>query len=583
MHISEARISNFRIIDEMTASFGQGLNVITGETGAGKTILVGAVGFALGERASRDVLRQGEDEAVVEVVLDIAAAEDCSFVESRVRGELLSLLESLVGPQDEILVLKRSMRRDGRGASFVNYRPVPLSVLQRIGELFVDFHGQHEHQRLFSTQYQLATLDEFGRLSDARNDVKRLYERFKQLDAQIRSAESANRRADDEHELLQFYVSELEQLRAKKGEFQSLQDERRRLANAEKLAELCASVDDSLWSAPRSVCESLSALERQLIAGAKMDDLISTFADKVADARLSLEELASQARAFADSVSFDPGRLETVDDRLAALSSLARKHRCEPDDLLSRLEEFRGQLAGFEQSFEQLGRLKEQRDVLVGQLTERARELSRARQACARELSEAVRGSLAELGMPASDFSVEFAARDHSGSDDDAQLPGPDGFDRVEFVISANPGQPLLPLRKVASGGEISRVMLALKTALAGADDVPIMVFDELDAGIGGAAGVHVGRMLRRLSDSRQILVVSHLVQIARFAQKHLSVVKESSDSAVSVAVAELEGEQRVNELARMLGSEGKGDAREFAAGLLAESDADQLRSRCRE
>ena len=233
MHISEARISNFRIIDQLTASFGPGLNVITGETGAGKTILVGAIGFALGERASRDSLRQGADEAVVEVVLEIGPPDDSSSVESQLREELLRLLEGLVAPEDEIVVLKRSMRRDGRGKSFVNYRPVPLSVLQRIGELFVDFHGQHEHQRLFSTQYQLLTLDEFGGLSDARNEVTGLYERFKELDAQVKAIESGNRRAGDERELLEFYVQELEQLRIALDEAFSGDDRQRAIAALE--------------------------------------------------------------------------------------------------------------------------------------------------------------------------------------------------------------------------------------------------------------------------------------------------------------------------------------------------------------
>ncbi len=576
MHISEARISDFRIIDQLAASFGPGLNVITGETGAGKTILVGAIGFALGERATRDVLRQGADEAVVEVVLEIGPTERSSRVEARLREELLALLAGLVDPDDDIVVLKRSMRRDGRGKSYVNYRPVPLSVLQRIGELVVDFHGQHEHQRLFSTRYQLLTLDEFGGLSDARNEVTRLYERFKELDAQVRSAESANRRADDERELLEFYVQELEQLRMTENEFESLQDERRRLANAEKLAELYASADHLLWRAPRSVCESLSTLERQMIAGTKMDDAMTTIADRVADARLSLEEVAGEARALADSLSFDPDRLEVVEDRLAALSSLARKHHCGADDLLSKLDEFREQLAGFEHKGEQLRHLKEQRDVLGDALQQKAGQLSKDRQGRAKELSAAVRGNLTRLAMQACDFGVDFAVRATSGDDEGSQLPGKDGFDRVEFVISTNPGQPLMPLRKVASGGEISRVMLTLKTALAGADDVPIMVFDELDAGIGGTAGVHVGRMLRRLAGSRQVLVVSHLVQIARFAQKHLSVVKEASDSGVSVAVTELGREPRINELARMLGGEGKEDAHGFAASLLADLDADR-------
>jgi len=575
VHISESRISNFRIIDQLTASFGPGLNVITGETGAGKTILVGAIGFALGERASRDILRQGADEAVVEVVLEIGPPDDSRSVESQFREELLRLLEGLVAPEDEIVVLKRCMRRDGRGKSFVNYRPVPLSVLQRIGELFVDFHGQHEHQRLFSTRYQLLTLDEFGGLSDARNEVTLLYERFKKLDAQVGAIESGNRRADDERELLEFYVRELEQLRIEENEFESLQDERRRLANAEKLAELCASVDDLLWSEPRSVCESLSTLERQLIAGTEMDETISAIADKVADARLSLEEVAGEARAFADRLSFDPDRLEMIEDRLAVLFSLARKHRCVPDDLPGKLDEFREQLAGFEQQGEQLKHLNEERDALAAELAQRAEKLSTSRRACSEELSEAVRGNLAELAMRPSDFGVDFATRESSDTDDNGRLPGSDGFDRVEFVISTNPGQSLMPLRRVASGGEISRVMLALKTALAGADDVPIMVFDELDSGIGGTAGAHVGRMLRRLSASRQILVVSHLVQIARFAQKHLSVVKQASETGVGVAVIELEGPARVDEIARMLGSESKDDAHEFAASLLAALDAD--------
>ncbi|MBN1592950.1 MAG: hypothetical protein JW941_06875, partial [Candidatus Coatesbacteria bacterium] len=441
-----------------------------------------------------------------------------------------------------------------------------------IGEQIVDFHGQHEHQRLFSTRYQLLTLDEFAGLSNARGEVNRLYDQHKELDRRIEAAELKTRRMVEERELLEFYVDELAQLELQEGEFQALQDEKRRLSNAEKLAELCTSIDDQLWSEPRSVCGSLSSLERQLIHGSKMDDSISRMADRVADARISLEEVASEARALGESLLFDTERQEMVEDRLAALASLGRKHRCEADELLGKLQEFRQQLAEFEQEGDQLNRIRVDREAVLKELRARAKGLSTARRASAEHLARVVCGNLKSLAMQG-EFGMEFAERESQSTD--ADVPGRDGFETVEYVISTNPGQPMMPLRKIASGGEVSRVMLALKTALAGADDVPIMVFDELDSGIGGTTGNYVGKMLKRLSKSRQILVISHLVQIAQFALNHISITKEASEVGVSIAVAQLEGDARVEELARMLGSEGRRHAHELAAGLLADSTED--------
>lgn len=577
MHISEVRISDFKIIEQMSASFGPRLNVITGETGAGKTILVDAIGFALGERASRDLVRAGSDEAAVEVTLDLVPEGTESSAARRLHAELLQLLEGLLDSQDEVLVLKRTMTQEGRSRAYVNYRPAPISLLQKVGDLLVDFHGQHEHQRLFSTRYQLLTLDEFGGLSDLRSDVSRLYESFKEVDARISTAESKHHRADEEKELLEFYVRELEQARLKQGEIESLQDEKRRLLNAEKLAKLFSAVEETLYSEPRSVCEALSTLVRQLSNSNSNDESVSTMTDKLAEARFVLEELARDARKQCDSLYFDADRLEAVEDRLAELSSLGRKHRCQPDGLIDKLNEFRTELEGYEEASVQVEHLIRRRDELAAELRQKAAQLSDRRQSCASRLSAAVKTNLRELAMQASDFGVDFGRQSETSADDtkvpNADLPGSDGFDHIEFVIKTNPGQPLLPLRKTASGGEVSRTMLALKVALAGADDVPVMVFDELDTGIGGAAALHVGRMLRSLSSSRQILVISHLVHIARFAEKHLAVTKHAEKDTVRIDVSELEGKSRVDEIARMLGSEGQKDAHEFARRLLSGGD----------
>ncbi|MCD6328443.1 DNA repair protein RecN [bacterium] len=582
MHISEVSVSNFKIIDALKTRFRNGLNVITGETGAGKTILLGAIGFALGERASRDVILRGTDEASVEVIFDLDAAYrgGDKTTDMGLQSEFQELLSGLLTEDDDILVLKRVMRSDGRSRSFVNYRPVPFSVLQRVGDLLVDFHGQHEHQRLFSTRYQLLTLDQFAGLSASRVALGHLRSDFKELSARLLETAARHRRASEDKALLEHYVHELQQSDVTQGEFESLQNERRTLLYADKIAGILASVDEALYSRAGAVCETLGALERQLVAAKDMDASLTDAAEKMADSRLTLDELAREARDRSEQLLSDPNRLEMIEDRVAELSALARKHRCEPEDLPQKLAEFESDLADCENRTEELTLLTKERDELANELCKKAEALSKQRKASASHLSSLVELNLKQLGMQSCQFVIDFIqafpgiSEKGLGTDDDLKLPGRDGFDKVEFSIAPNPGQPLMPLRKIASGGELSRIMIAIKAALATSDDVPVMVFDELDSGIGGATGLQVGKMLRELSGSRQILTITHLVQIARFAEGHLSVEKsDHKASDFAIKVRELEGAERVDEIARMLGSEAGEDAQEFAARLLGDVD----------
>lgn len=548
--LRELRIRNLAVIEDVTVPFAPGFNVLTGETGAGKSILVDAILLVLGARAQPDLIRSGEDFAAVQAVFDVDPG-----------GPVAAVLDAAGHPAgDGELIVKRELSRTGRHRVFVNDSPATVGLLERVGEHLVELHGQHEHQRLLDPARQLELLDRFGECEDARQRVAALVagwaaarERRERLDAEMREAAR-------QEDLYRFQLSEIDAVCPRDGEEDDLRAERNRLQHAERIAAGLAEVVGLLQEDDRAAVSGVGravALLRQL---ARFDPDLLAPVDALDSAQAHLEDAIARVRSLRDRAVFDPERLEEVDGRLDALGRLKRKY----GDSASAIAAYREEIA---RALERV----ERHDALVAELSaevERAAEaaaaeavvLSEARGKAAERLGRLIQKEVRDLGMEQSRVRVllrrEVAGAEQLGSGTGPWRVGPRGAETAEMLISANPGEDLRPFAKVVSGGELSRTMLAIKTILAAADQVPTLVFDEIDAGIGGRVADVVGQKLRQTATGRQVLCVTHLAAIAVHATHHLHVDKRVSRGATRTSVALLDEAARVDEVARMLGGE---------------------------
>lgn len=534
--LTELRIRNFAIIESLTLPLSAGFNVLSGETGAGKSIIVGALGFLLGERGNADLIRTGADKATVEGVFDAS--------DSRATAQLVD--ERGIELDEGLLVLKREISSAGRGRAWANGSPVTATVLGEIGRLLVNLHGQHEAQALLDSESQRSILDEFGgatsqagrvRASDAElNSVRR------EIATLTSRAAEAERRAD----YLRHVTREIEDAKPIAGEDAKLEDEARVLENADELRTLAESVNAAL-SEEDGALERLATVNRTLASIQRIDASAARLQELFDAGYYALDELARAIADYAGSVDLDPDRLGAVRRRRDLLYSLTKKYGPSLEAVMETGRKARQELdlvdsAGFDIAQLTL-REKAARESLAGE----ASRLTSMRVAGARKLAKAVDALLPELGMSGGKFSVALLPKpesDESGAED------------VEFRIALNVGHDSRPLARVASGGELSRVMLALKTILARADEVPTLVFDEVDSGIGGKVGLQVGDTLRRVADHHQVFAISHLPQIAARAHNHIVVSKAAKGGVTTADVAVLDGTRRVTEIARMLGGD---------------------------
>lgn len=553
--LRELRIRNLAVIEQVTVPFAPGLNVLTGETGAGKSIVVDAVLLVRGARASADVIRTDADSALIEAVFERSAGPAAEM-----------LAEAGLGGDDEMLVIRRELSRTGRHRAFVNDSPVTLALLERLGDRLVEVHGQHEHQRLLEPAHQLDLLDRFAGLEERRAGVAALHAGWQAAREALAGVQGLARDRAQREDLLRFQVGELDAARLRPGEADELRVERRRLQHAERflagLAEADARLDDDRDSARAH----LGRASRLLGELARLDGGFAEPAEAVNVALAQVDEALRALRALRESVTGEPGRLQTVEDRLDALSRLHRKYGESEEAML----EFRAAAAA---ELERLGRAEELRaeherahDAASRALEDAAAELSRLRVAAGERLARLAEREVRALGMERALFEVGI---DRGGA---AGL-SPRGWDRVEFRLSANPGEDPRPLARAASGGELSRAMLALRAVLSAGDEVATMVFDEIDAGIGGRTGGVVAERLAALAAGAQVLCVTHLPQIAARADHHLRVAKSVRGGRTRAAVAALDGGERVSELARMLGGETRA-AVDHARELLARGRA---------
>ena len=544
--LKELNIKNFAIIDQLRVEFRPGLNVFTGETGAGKSIVVDALNLALGERASTDLVRTGSDEAVVEAAFDLNG--------SGARAVTGILVEQGIGMEKgEDLIIRRVISSSGKNKIYINGSLANLATLAAVGRHLADIHGQHEHQSLLALDQQMEMLDSFGGLHGIRAEVAEAYGKLMGVRKKLAELEIGERDRAQREDLLRYQRNEIEAAQLKEGEDEELANEQRVLANAEKLAGLARAADEALYTGDGSVLSGLKRAITSVREIAAIDEKLGPVLELLESGRAQIDEAARDMSSYAERVEFDPQRLESIGDRLDLIQKLKKKY----GSSIREINDFGVQaaigLARMEQSTEEIEKLKSEIQAVKFGLTEKANELTKKRSAAARELEKKVEVELGHLGMKRSQFAVKVE-QEAGGDTLDGLKLGPRGADRVEFLISPNPGEEPRPLAKIASGGELSRIMLALKTILVEGDPIPTLVFDEVDAGIGGAVADEVGKKLRKIAARRQVFCITHLAQIASMATSHYGVAKAVKRDRTSTEVRLLGDRERVDEIARMLG-----------------------------
>lgn len=535
--LTELRIRNFAIIEQVTLPLAEGFNVLSGETGAGKSIIVGALGLLLGERASADLIRTGSDKATVEGVFDVA----------KLKGIAALADDHGIEVEDDTLVLKREIAANGRGRAWVNGATVTATVLAEIGRQLVNLHGQHDAQTLLDGESQRRILDAFGGAETQGAAVRSTHAELAALRREITSLSSRRAEAEKRADYLRHVAKEIEDARLSPGEDTKLEDEARVLENADELRTLANGLSELLSGDEASVMTQLGASQRPLTSIERIDPSAARMQELFDAGFYALQELARSVEDYAASVELDPARLADVRLRRDRLFGLLKKYGPTLDNVIEAGRSARAELDLIDTAQFDLANLNAREADARRRLTGEAEKLSDLRLSAAKKLNKAVDALLPPLGMPDGRFSVLLIARDE---------PTAEGAEDVEFRVALNVGHEDRPLARVASGGELSRVMLALKTILARVDKVPTLIFDEVDAGIGGRVGLQVGDTLRRVAKEHQVFAISHLPQIAARAHHHIVVAKGARGGVTSADITVLEGSSRVNEIARMLGGD---------------------------
>jgi DNA repair protein RecN (Recombination protein N) len=531
--LTDLNIKNVAIIDSLHVSFGPGLNVLTGETGAGKSIIIDAVELLLGGRASADLIRAGTDEATVEAVFDLAGRQDA----------VAMLAEAGVEADGELLV-KRVVARSGKNRVFIGGSLATAALLGEVSRRLINIYGQHESQTLLRPENHLLLLDGFAGADALRNEFSGLYAEYRTTADRLKVLEEGERDREHRIDLLSFQLDEIAKAALKGDEEEELEAERQILTHSGRLFSASQGGYETVYAGDGAL---LGQLRRAIAAIAdveQFDATLAPFRESLDDVYARLEDVALALRDYAARIESDPDRLAQLDDRLDLINRLKRKYGATVAEVLAYGETIEQELAMLRNSAEARGGLEERLAGLAAEMNRIGAKLTDARQAASDQLAGAMQRELAELSMPNAIFKVAI---------DTGSEPRNSGLDRVEFLFSPNPGEPPRALARVASGGELSRLMLALKQ-IHPESDVPTLIFDEVDTGIGGATSAKVGRKLKRVADQQQVLCITHLPQVAAFADSHYSVEKHQENERTVTRVVLLEEEEKVNEVARMLG-----------------------------
>lgn len=545
--LAQLTIADFAIIDSLSVNFSGGLNILSGETGAGKSIIINAVNLILGGRASPDLVRTGAERALVEALFQLPA-----------ESLLSKSLDNMDIPFNGEMLIKRTVSREGKSRVWINGSLATLQILSQLGPNLISVSGQNEHQLLLRPDKHLFILDDFGGLTIERIKLNELYRDYYSLKEEAERLRTSLREEEERRELTQFQIKEIEEAKLIPGEDSTLETEKSRLIHAERLMDVVFRSYQALYEKEESVLSVLSVLGKDMDKGVDIDPHLDRYKKQLESAQLQLEDLALELREFYSKLKLDPKRLEEVEERLQLIRRLKKKYGPSVESILSFKEELCQRAYRLTQKKEELKKLESQLEEKKKTLLTLATSLSLRRHEIAESFEKKVEEELHLLDMPGTRFRIRFSSQSPVGDTISPDMPDStltaDGMDVLEFTISPNVGEDLRPLAKIASGGELSRIMLALKTILARFGLVETLIFDEVDSGIGGATAATVGEKLRSLANYHQILCITHLPQIASCGETHFLVEKKVTRGRTRAFISSLDRESRINEIARLLG-----------------------------
>ena len=533
--LAHLSVNNFAIVKSLQLELASGMTTITGETGAGKSIAIDALSLCLGGRAEASIVRQGESKT--EVCATFILDNNVNATRWLEDNELLD---------GKDCILRRIITKEGRSRAFINGSPVPLSQLKSLGQLLINIHGQHAHQQLMKNEYQLTMLDQYAGHTELLKKTRLAYQDWRQANNQLKQLKENSQNNLAQLQLLEYQIKELNELAIAEDEFSELEQEYKRLSNSGDLAINCQKAIELIYEGEEvNALSILQSASSTLVELAELDNSLSTLPNMVSEAMIQLEEANSELRNYLDSIDVDPERMAFVEERYSRIMSLSRKHHVLPEELYQHHQDLLSQIAQLDCSDEKMAEYEQDVAAKYQALVTRAEKLHKSRSRYAKELDKLISQSMHELSMEHAQFRIEVNSQEH---------PSPLGFDAVTFLVSTNPGQPLQPIAKVASGGELSRMSLAIQVITAQKVDTPSLIFDEVDVGISGPTAAVVGKMLRKLGESTQVLCVTHLPQVAGYGHNQMFVAKQTKAGKTETQMVKLDQEQRIAELARLLG-----------------------------
>ncbi len=529
------RVKNLAIVENIRVDFADGLNVITGETGAGKSVFVGALNLVLGERADKSLIRSGEDRCGVEASFLLADS-----------GEVDALLEDLglETCEDGVLVIRRIVSATGAGKILVNDAPATVQALKQLGDLLVDMHGPHDHQSLLSPAFQLDLLDAYGHLWPTRAPYEDLYAAMRELEDRRADLDGDDEATEAQIDMLRFQVKEIEDAELENTSEEELEQEHGTVANAQRIIELANGMDQALTEGEGNAFDAMAVVQNLLGELTRILPDAEAWREEAQSIAVQIQELSSTMASHVQNIDGDPARLQWLDDRMTLLHKLKRKYGSSVEEILAFLEKAQQRLSDLESRGERLAALDKEIAAAHKALTTQGKALSDARAKVSGKLAKAITKALQDLGFAHGAFEVHLSECE----------PAANGMDAIEFGFAPNAGEEMRPLRAIASSGEISRVMLATKAVLADHDRIPVLVFDEIDANVGGEMGTAVGAKLATVADTHQVLCITHLPQVAVQGASHYVVSKHVEDGRTRTTIASITGQERVEEVARMLG-----------------------------